>query len=95
MNFVSASVDRSCSSGLNGLDPEQMVHNKVGRLSLETIDTWNTIFDGVIWFFSYEKKVSKKTPAKTLQTHKRSKISNIIYRSMPMTKEFDNKHARL
>ena len=32
-NFVAPYADRICSSGLNGLDPEQMVHNKVGRLS--------------------------------------------------------------
>ena len=47
-NFVAPSVDISCSSGLNGSDLEQMVHNKVGRISLEATDTWNTIFDGVM-----------------------------------------------
>jgi len=41
-------AERSCSSGMNGSDLEQIVHNKVGRLSLEAIDTWNAIFDGVI-----------------------------------------------
>ena len=63
-NF-SPSADRSCSSGLNGLDPEQMVHDKVERLSLQAINTWNTIFDGVMWFFSYDKR----SPRKYLHKH--------------------------
>ena len=46
-NFA-PSADRSCSSGLNGSDPEQIVHNKVGRLLLETIDARNVIFDGMM-----------------------------------------------
>ena len=46
-------ANRSCSSGLNGLDLEEIVYNKVGRLLLETTDTWNTIFDGMIWLFTY------------------------------------------
>ena len=37
-NFA-PSADRSCSFGLNGSNPEQIVHNKVGRLLLETTDT--------------------------------------------------------
>ena len=34
----------SCFSGLNGSDPEQIIHNKVGILLLDTTDTCNTIF---------------------------------------------------
>ena len=37
-------MDRSCSSGLNGSDTEQMSYNKADKLILETTDTWNTIF---------------------------------------------------
>ena len=59
------SADRSCSYGLNGSDPEQIVHNKVGRLSLEAIDTSNTIFDGVMWVFSCDER----SPRKYLHKH--------------------------
>ena len=58
-NFA-PSADRIFSSGLNGSDPEQIVHDKVGRLSLEAINTWNTIFDGVMWIFSYDKRSLRK-----------------------------------
>ena len=34
-------ADRSCSSSLNGSDLEQMVHNKIGRHSLEWVEIWN------------------------------------------------------
>ena len=34
-------ADRSCSSSLNGLDLEQIVHNRIGRLSLEWVEIWN------------------------------------------------------
>ena len=50
---ISPSMDRSCSSGLNGSNPEQIIHNKVGRLLLDTTDTWNIIFDGLMWIFTY------------------------------------------
>ena len=78
-NFVASSVDKSCSYGLNGLDPEQMVHNKVGRLSLETTDTWNAIFDGVMWFFSYDKRSPRNTCINTSNTQeiKDTKTSSI------------------
>ena len=60
-NFA-PSVDISYSSCLDGSDTEQIVHDKVGRLSLEAINTWNAIFDGVMWFFSYEKNSPKEKP---------------------------------
>ena len=34
-------VDKSCSSSLNGSNLEQIVHNKIGRLSLEWVEIWN------------------------------------------------------
>ena len=43
---IAPSANRSCSSGLNGSDLEQMSHSQVKRLSLETIDIWNKISDG-------------------------------------------------
>ena len=92
MNFTSF-ADRSCSYGLNGSDPEQIVHNKVGRLLLETTYTWNTIFDGMMWLFTYGEISSKKTCINTSNT-KDQKYQNIIYRSISVTKESDNKHAR-
>ena len=36
---IAPSADRSCSSGLNGLDLEQISYNEVDRLLLETTDT--------------------------------------------------------
>ena len=65
---IAPSMDRSCSSGLNGSYSKQIVHDKVGRLSIESIDTWNTIFDGVIWFFSYDKMSPRKYLQNTLNT---------------------------
>ena len=37
---ISPSTDISCSSGLNGSDPEQM-NDKGWRPSLDVVDTWN------------------------------------------------------
>ena len=73
------STERSRSFGLNGLDPEQMVHNKVGRISLETIDTWNAIFNGMMWFLSYEKRSPRKNLQNTSNTQeiKATKASSI------------------
>ena len=34
-------VDKSCSSSLNGSDLGQMVHNRIGRLSLGWMEIWN------------------------------------------------------
>ena len=92
---IAPSADRSCSSGLNGSYPEQIVHNKVGRLSLEDINTWNAIFDGVMWFFSYDKRSPRKYPHKHIKHTRDQRYQNIIYISMSVTKESDNKHARL
>ena len=36
---IAPSAGKSCSSGLNGSDLEEIVHNMVGRLLLETTDT--------------------------------------------------------
>ena len=66
-------ADRICSSGLNGSDPEQINHNKADRLLLETTDTWNTIFDGMMWFFTY----GKISPRKYLHKHIKHKISKV------------------
>ena len=70
-----------------------MVHNKVGILSLEDINTWIAIFYGVMWFFSYDKR-NPRSPGKHLHKHikhvRDQRYQNIIYRSMPMTKETDN-----
>ena len=71
-NFA-PSADRTCSSGLNGLDLEQIVHNKVGRLLLETTDTWNAIFDGMMWLFTYGEISPRKYLHKHIK-HKRSKV---------------------
>ena len=75
---------------MNGSDLEQIVHNKVGRLSLEAIDTWNTIFDGVIWFFYYEKISPREYLHKHIKQKRDQRYQNIIYRSRPVTKESDN-----
>jgi len=75
---------------MNGSDLEQIVHNKVGRLSLEAIDTWNTIFDGVIWFFYYEKISPREYLHKHIKQTRDQRYQNIIYRSMSVTKESDN-----
>ena len=72
-----------------------MVHNKAERLSLESINIWNEIFDGVMWFFSHEKSSPRKHLHKHIEHTRDQRYNNIMYRSMPMTKEFDNKHARL
>ena len=88
-NFA-PSADRICSSGLNGSLPEQMVHNKVGILSLEIIDTWNTIFDGVMSFFSYDKRSPRKCLHKHIKQTRDQRYQNIIYRSRPVTKESDS-----
>ena len=72
-----------------------MVHYKAGRLSLEAINTCNAIFDGVMWFFSYDKRSPRKHLNKHIKHTRDQRYQNVIYRSMPMTKEFDNKHARL
>ena len=88
-NFA-PSADKSCSSGLNGSDPKQMVHNKVRILSLEAINTWNTIFDGVMWFFSYDKRSPRNYLHKHIKHAIDQRYKNIIYRSMLVTKESDN-----
>ena len=75
---------------MNGSDLEQIVHNKVGRLSLEAIDTWNAFFDGMIWFFSYDKRSWRKYLHKHIKHTRYQRYQNIIYRSMSMTKECDN-----
>ena len=71
-NFT-PSADKSCSSGLNCSDPEKIVHNKVGILLLETIDTWNKIFDGMMWLFTYGEISPRKYLHKHIE-HKRSKL---------------------
>ena len=68
----------------------QMVHNKVGRLSLEAIDTWNTIFDGVIWFFSYDERSPRRYLHKHIKHIWDQRYPKIIYRSMSVTKKSDN-----
>ena len=83
-------MDRSCSSSLNGSNPEQIVHDKVGRISLEAIDTWNTIFDGVMWLFSYDERSPRKYLHKHIKHTRDQRYENIIYRSMSVTKESDN-----
>ena len=72
-NFT-PSVDRSRSFGLNGLDREQISHNKADRLLLETTDTWNTIFDGMMWLFTY----GERSPRKYLHKHNKHKISKVL-----------------
>ena len=72
-NFA-PSMDRSCSFGLNGSDLEQIVHNKVARLLLETTDTWNTIFDGIMWLFTY----GKRSPRKYLHEQIKDKRSKLL-----------------
>ena len=89
INFT-PSIDKSCSSSLNGSNPEQIVHNKDGRLPLETINTWNAIFDVLMWFFSHEKSSPRKHLHKHIKYTRDQRYQNIIYRSMSMTKEFDN-----
>ena len=52
------------------------------------------IFDGMMWLFTY----GEISPRKYLHEHIKHKISkylNIIYRSISVTKDFDNKHAIL
>ena len=71
-NFA-PSADRSCSSGMDGLDLEQIVQKKVGILLLETIDTWNTIFDGMMWLFTY----GERSPRKYLHKHIKQKRSKV------------------
>ena len=88
-NF-SPSADRSCSSGLNGSKPKQIIHNKVRILFLEAINTWNTIFDGVMWFFCYDKRSPRKYLHKHIKHTRDQRYQNIIYRSMPVTKESEN-----
>ena len=88
--FFAPSVDISSSFSLNGSDPEQMVHNKVGRLSLEVINTWNAIFDGVMWFFSYDKRSPRKYLQKHIKHIRDQRYQNIIYISILVTKESDN-----
>ena len=87
-NFA-PSADRCCYSSLNGSDPEQIVHDKVGRLSLEAINIWNAIFDGVMWFFSYEKRYPREYLHKHIKNTRDQRYQNIIYRSMSVTKESD------
>ena len=67
----------------------QMVHNKVGRLSLEAVHTWNAIFDGVMCFFSYDKRSPRKYLHKHIKHTRDQRCQNIIYRSMSVTKESD------
>ena len=67
-----------------------MVHNKVGRLSLEAINTWNTIFDGLMWLFSYEEMFPRKYLHKHIKHTRDQRYQSIIYRSMSVTKESDN-----
>ena len=58
---------------MNGSDPEQIVHNKVGRLLLETTYIWNAIFDGIMWLFAY----GEISPRKYLHKHIKHKISKV------------------
>ena len=58
---------------MNGLDLEQIVHNKVGILIPETIDTWNMISDGMMWLFTYGEISPRKYLHKYIK-HKRSKV---------------------
>ena len=88
-NFA-PSTEISCSYGLNGSDPEQIVHEKVGILSLESINTWNAIFDVVMWIFSYDEKSPRKYLHKHIKHTRDQRYKNIIYRSMLVTKESDN-----
>ena len=67
-----------------------MVHNKDGILSLESVNTWNTIFDGVMWLFSYDKRYPRKYLHKHIKHMRDQRYQNIIYRSMSVTKESDN-----
>ena len=70
-------MDRSCSSGLNGSDLEQM-NDKGWRPSLNIVDTWNAYFDSKPVYLQLLN----------MQTHK--SYQNIIYSSMSVTKESNN-----
>ena len=67
-----------------------MVHNKARRISLEPTNTWNAIFDGVMWFLSYDKMSPRKHFHKHIKHTRDQRCQNIIYRSMSMTKQSDN-----
>ena len=73
-NFA-PSTDISCSSSLNGWNLEQMVHNKIGRHSLEWVDIWNQYLwcssidvfckDDPSWMYQHNHKKNKKRSNKT------------------------------
>ena len=70
------------STGLNGSDPEQM-KDKGWRLSLDVVDTWNVMLCSL-----------PCVPTISFKTQIDQGIKNIIYRSMLVTKEYNNIHVK-
>ena len=65
-------ADRSCSSSLNGSDLEQMVHNRIGRHSLEWVEIWNQS----LWYNSIV--VSYNDGSSHMYMHNHMKTTNKI-----------------
>ena len=58
-------MDKSCSSSLNGSDLEQIVHNIIGRLSLEWMEIWNDS----LWWNSVDVPCNDISSQMYLQDH--------------------------
>ena len=90
-NFA-PSEDRSCSSSMNGSNLEQIVHNRIGRHSLEWVEIWNQS----LWCNSLAVSCNDGSSRIYLHNHMKTtnkikKHQNMIHYSMLMTKEFNNK----
>ena len=72
-----------CSTGLNGLDPEQ-IEDRGWRLSLDAIDTWKFVM----------LRSLPCVPAISFNTQTYWNYQNIIYWSMLVTKESNNIHVK-
>ena len=85
-------VDMSCSSRINGSDIEQIVHNRIGRISLEWVEIWNEF----LWWNSVVVSCNDSSSRMYLHNHIKlaneiKKHQNMFHYFMLVTKESNNK----
>ena len=85
-------MDSSFSSSMSGSDLEQIVHNKIGRLSLEWVEIWNK----GLWWKSVVVSYNAISSLTYLHDHMKPKHKLKIHQKMfhycmLVTKESNNK----
>ena len=85
-------ADKSCSSSLNGSYLEQIIHNRIGRLSVEWLEIWNDcLWWNSVFFYCNDISSWMHLNSHMKLANKIKKHQNMFHYSMLVTKESNNK----